>query len=287
VSGWSAELLLGGVVVLGASVQWLTGMGFALVAVPALILLLGPGDGVALANCASGAICLVGLTGGWANVRLRAMVPLVLAAACTVPLGSWATDQLSEPVLLVAMGALVTAAVLLVMSGLRVQSLDGLGGALTAGATGGFMNAAAGLGGPPISLYAVNAGWTIREFVPNALFYGVVVNIFSVVSNGVPRLAAGSWIAAAVGLSAGASVRRSGVHVPPLLRTLGVSEAEGEAVVGLVPADLLLELAYVGAAVDHQQLGPEHARQVVEFVGADRRGEDSVVRSSGGQPRFG
>ena len=135
-SGWSAELLLGGVVVLGASVQWLTGMGFALVAVPALILLLGPGDGVALANCASGAICLVGLTGGWANVRLRAMVPLVLAAACTVPLGSWVTHQLSEPALLVAMGGLVTAAVLLVMSGLRVQSLDGLSGALAAGATG-------------------------------------------------------------------------------------------------------------------------------------------------------
>ncbi|TDU87203.1 hypothetical protein EV138_0721 [Kribbella voronezhensis] len=206
---WSAEVLLAGVVMLGASVQWLTGMGFALVAVPALILLLGPGDGVALANCASGVICLVGLTGGWVNVRLRAMVPLVLAAACTVPLGSWVTNHLPEPVLLAGMGALVTAAVVLVMSGLRVQALNGLGGALTAGAAGGFMNAAAGLGGPPISLYAVNAGWTIREFVPNALFYGVVVNIFSVLSNGLPQLRAGSWVAATAGLSVGALIGRT------------------------------------------------------------------------------
>ncbi len=55
---------LTGIVLLGASVQWLTGMGFALVAVPALILLLGPAQGVALANRAAGAISVVGAAGG-------------------------------------------------------------------------------------------------------------------------------------------------------------------------------------------------------------------------------
>ena len=33
-------LLLGGVVLVGALVQWLTGMGFALVSVPALVIVL-------------------------------------------------------------------------------------------------------------------------------------------------------------------------------------------------------------------------------------------------------
>jgi uncharacterized membrane protein YfcA len=200
---WASGLLLGGGVALGASVQWLTGMGFALVAVPALILLLGPGDGVALANCAAGAICAVGLTRGWSSVRLRAMVPLVVASVCTVPLGTWVTGRLSEPILLVVMGGLVTGAVLLVMSGLRVPALSGLGGALTAGAAGGFMNSVAGLGGPPISLYAVNAGWSVRELVPNALFYGVVVNVVSVAANGIPRLGAGRWTVTAAGLVIG------------------------------------------------------------------------------------
>ncbi|MEU6373410.1 sulfite exporter TauE/SafE family protein [Streptomyces sp. NPDC046909] len=187
------DLVLAGIVLLGSSVQWLTGMGFALVAVPALVLLLGPAEGVVLANCAAGAISVVGLAGGWRRVRPLAMVPLCAAAACTVPAGTWLTRQLPEPVLLLVMGALVTAAVVLVMRGARMPALRGVKGAVVAGAVGGFMNSAAGVGGPPVSLYAVNAGWTVREFVPNAMFYGVVVNAFSVAVNGVPELGAARW----------------------------------------------------------------------------------------------
>ncbi|MCX5332550.1 sulfite exporter TauE/SafE family protein [Streptomyces sp. NBC_00140] len=199
----TAEVLLAGIVLLGSSVQWLTGMGFALVAVPALILLLGPAQGVVLANCASGAICVVGLAGGWRRVRPRAMVPLCVAAACTVPAGAWMTRQLPEPVLLLVMGGLVTGAVLLVMRGVRVPALRGTKGAVVAGAAGGFMNSAAGVGGPPVSLYALNAGWTVREFVPNAMFYGVVVNAFSVAANGVPELNGTRWVAVIAAMAAG------------------------------------------------------------------------------------
>ncbi|MFD5842217.1 sulfite exporter TauE/SafE family protein [Streptomyces chartreusis] len=192
-SGWTGDALLAGIVLLGSSVQWLTGMGFALVAVPALVLLLGPAEGVVLANCACCAISVVGLAGGWRRVRPGAMVPLCVAAACTVPAGTWITHRLPEPVLLLTMGGLVTLAVLLVLRGARVPALRGTKGAVAAGAVGGFMNSAAGVGGPPVSLYAVNAGWTVREFVPNAQFYGAVVNAFSLAANGVPELSAPRW----------------------------------------------------------------------------------------------
>ncbi|MFJ3798432.1 sulfite exporter TauE/SafE family protein [Streptomyces sp. NPDC090088] len=205
----TALILLTGIVLLGASVQWLTGMGFALVAVPALILLLGPAEGVSLANCAAGAISVVGLAGGWRRVRPAAMLPLCAAAACTVPAGTWLTRQLPPPALLLTMGALVTAAVLLVMRGARVPALRGRGGALTAGALGGFMNSAAGVGGPPVSLYALNAGWTVREFVPNAQFYGVVVNAFSVTANGVPALTSAEWTAVGGAMLAGGLIGRT------------------------------------------------------------------------------
>ncbi|WP_106971652.1 sulfite exporter TauE/SafE family protein [Streptomyces xylophagus] len=204
----TTDLLLGGIVLLGSSVQWLTGMGFALVAVPALVLLLGPTEGVVLANCAAGAISVVGLAGGWRQVRARAMVPLCAAAVCTVPAGAWMTRQLPPPVLLLVMGGLVTVAVLLVMRGARVPALRGTRGAVAAGAAGGFMNAAAGVGGPPISLYAVNAGWTVREFVPNAQFYGVVVNAFSIAANGVPSLSGARWVAVVAAMGVGGVIGR-------------------------------------------------------------------------------
>jgi uncharacterized membrane protein YfcA len=201
--------LLAGIVLLGSCVQWLTGMGFALVSVPALVLLLGPADGVVLANCACGAISVVGLTGGWRRVRPGAMVPLCVAAACTVPAGVWLTRRLPEPDLMLVMGALVTVAVLLVMRGARVPALRGTKGAVAAGAMGGFMNSAAGVGGPPISLYAVNAEWTVREFVPNAQFYGVVVNAFSVTANGLPQLSGARWGWIVAAMTAGALTGRA------------------------------------------------------------------------------
>jgi uncharacterized membrane protein YfcA len=202
----TGDVLLAAIVLLGSSVQWLTGMGFALVCVPALVLLLGPTQGVILANCAAGVICLGGLAGGLRLVRPRAMLPFCLAAACAVPAGTWVTRQLPAPWLLSVMGALVTVAVLLVMRGARAAALGGTRGAVFAGAAGGFMNAAAGVGGPPFSLYALNAGWTVREFVPNAMFYGVIVNAFSVWSNGMPELSRAQWVLVCAAMGAGALI---------------------------------------------------------------------------------
>ncbi len=57
-----------------------------------------------------------------------------------------------------------------------------------------------------MSLYAVNTGWTAREFVPNAQIYGVVVNLFSIAAKGVPHLAAPAWSTTAAGIVLGAGV---------------------------------------------------------------------------------
>lgn len=42
--------------------------------------------------------------------------------------------------------------------------------------------------------------------MPNALFYGVVVNAFSVAANGVPRLGVSRWGVVLAGMVVGASV---------------------------------------------------------------------------------
>ncbi|MYW03515.1 sulfite exporter TauE/SafE family protein [Streptomyces sp. SID3343] len=203
---WSVALLLGGIVLLGASVQRLTGMGFALVAAPGLVLLLGPAQGVVLSNCGSGAISAIGLAVTWRQVRLKAMLPLVAAAACTVPLGTWVASRLPEPWLLVGVGTLVCVAVLFVMRGVRVPALRARRGAVAAGAASGFMNSSAGVGGPAVSLFAVNAGWTAAEFVPNGQFYAFVVNAFSVATKSPPHLSTPAWTMIGVALVAGAVI---------------------------------------------------------------------------------
>ncbi|MEV7027379.1 sulfite exporter TauE/SafE family protein [Kitasatospora sp. NPDC093558] len=205
-SGWGFAALLGAVVLVGASVQRLAGIGFALVAAPALVLMLGPGGGVTLANCASAAISAVGLAGNWRQVRVAEMVPLIAAAVCTVPAGSWVAGRVSPTVLLIGIGALVSAAALLVLGGVRASSLRGVRGAVVAGAASGFMNAAAGVGGPAISLYALNTGWSARQFVPNAQLYGLLVNAVSIAAKGLPHLTAPAWSLAALGIAGGSVV---------------------------------------------------------------------------------
>ncbi|MBV2154858.1 sulfite exporter TauE/SafE family protein [Kitasatospora sp. SUK 42] len=202
-NGLTGELVLGCVVLLGAAVQRLAGIGFALVAAPVLVLMLGPHSGVSLSNLAAGAISAVGLAGSWRQVRPATMLPLLLAAVCTVPAGAWVAAEVPTPVLLIGIGLLVSAAALLVIRGARATALRGVGGALVAGATSGFMNSAAGVGGPAVSLYALNSGWTAREFVPNAQLYGAVVNVFSLAAKGLPELSRPAWGLVAVALAGG------------------------------------------------------------------------------------
>lgn len=61
----------------------------------------------------------------------------------------------------------------------------------------------------------------------------------------------------------------------------------GEAVVGLVTADLLGELAGIGIGVDDEQLDPEHGRQIRQLLDTHGRGQHGVVRTAGGQPGLG
>jgi uncharacterized membrane protein YfcA len=202
----AGDLVLGGIVLAGASVQRMAGIGFALLTAPVLALLLGASQGVVLCNTGSAAISAIGLATTWRRVRPAAMVPLIAAAGCSVPFGTWVAARLPEPQLLAVMGALVTVAVLVVLRGARLASLRGTRGAVAAGAVSGFMNSAAGVGGPALSLYAVNAGWTVREFVPNAQAYGLLVNLFSLAVKGTPRLSSPAWLAVGAALLLGAVI---------------------------------------------------------------------------------
>src|SRR4051794_26498795 len=64
------------------------------------------------------------------------------------------------------------------------------------------------------------------------------------------------------------------------------SQAAGEVVICLVPADLVSECRQVDRLVDEQKLDPGHLGEVDQWLGVEGTGHHRVVGSPGGQPRL-
>src|SRR5919202_5186063 len=116
-----ALILLGGSVFAGAATQRITGLGFALVSSPFLVLIAGPIQGVLLANVLSLSVNLVVLAMTWRATELRRVMLLAVPALLVIPLGAWVAHRLSRPLLLVLIGSLVIVALAAVFLILRAR----------------------------------------------------------------------------------------------------------------------------------------------------------------------
>jgi uncharacterized protein len=196
----------------GAVTQRVTGIGFALVSAPLLVLVAGPFDGIILSNILGLVVSAVVLASTWRDVQWRRGLMLVLPALAAIPLGALVARAMPGPLLLVLVGSLVLVALTLVQASPRARVLRGPGGAVTAGAASGFMNVTAGVGGPAMVLYAVSTAWEHRRFVATFQFYSVIVNLGSLLAKGPPALPARSLLvslaALAVGLAGGELLSR-------------------------------------------------------------------------------
>ncbi|EKM98374.1 MULTISPECIES: TSUP family transporter [unclassified Acidocella] len=173
---------------LGATTQRVTGLGFALVASPLLILVLGPFQGVLLANLLTLVLNAVVLAGTWRAAEPRRLALLVPAALVAVQLGAPVARLIPAAWLLTIIGTLVFLALLSVLLLKNVALFKGKAGALAAGALSGFMNVTAGVGGPAITLYAVGTAWDQAKFVASMQVYFGALNLASVAEKGLPHL---------------------------------------------------------------------------------------------------
>jgi uncharacterized membrane protein YfcA len=194
---------LGLAVFAGAGVQRVTGLGFALVSSPLLVLLAGPLQGVQLANALSIAVSLAVLPAVRRDVDLNRAVLLLLPALVAVPAGAWVTRHLAAAHLMVLVGGLLVLALVAGAVSPRARVFRGTGGAVAAGALSGFMNVTAGVGGPAIVLYARSVDWQPRRLVATFQLYAIVLNVASLAAKGRPHVTAGELVACLVGLSVG------------------------------------------------------------------------------------
>jgi uncharacterized protein len=190
-------------VFVGAGIQRVTGLGFALVSSPLLVLLAGPLQGVRLANALSIAVSLAVLLTVYRDVELRRAILLMLPALAAVPVGAWVTRHLAAAHLTVLVGGLLVVALVAAAVSSRARVFRGPGGTIAAGALSGFMNVTAGVGGPAIVLYAQSIDWEPRRLVATFQLYAIAINIASLAAKGRPHVSAGELVACLAGLSLG------------------------------------------------------------------------------------
>ena len=168
-------------VVVGATLQRLSGMGVGLVVAPTLALALGPQLGVFVANattvCSGGLIMLTVLKDvDWRRWWVFAGAGLV----GSIP-GALLVRELSTGWLSIVIGAVVLGALVLTFTSPRVSHVQGRGLpwlTAAAGATCGFLNTASGVAGPAMVMYGRFARWPQQAFAatmqPTFMVFGLL-----------------------------------------------------------------------------------------------------------------
>ena len=146
----------------GGFAQSVTGLGFALVAAPALIALLGPSQGVAVVVLLGLLASVIPLAGQWRHVLVRDGLTLLVPTLIATPLVGLIVTGADTSTLALAAGIGVLLGVVALWRGLTWPALHSVPGAIGAGITSATLNVIGGVGGPPVALYAANAGWDPR-----------------------------------------------------------------------------------------------------------------------------
>lgn len=170
-------------VVAGALAQRLAGLGFGLLVSPVLVVLLGPFDGVMIINLCGAASSLLILSRVWRHVDWRRYVGLAVSAVTGVVPGAWLASHVPEAPLEICIGVLLIVA-LLASQRLNRSSWRASGPVpmVSLGFSSGLMNAAAGVGGPAITAYAIATRWDQKSFGATLQPYFVTTGLSSLLS---------------------------------------------------------------------------------------------------------
>lgn len=235
-------VMVGAAILLGSATQRLTGMGFALVSAPALVVMVGATNGVSLLQVLGFIVSLTVLVSTFRDVAWRKAVALAVPAAIGILPGWWVARTIPGPILLITIGCLVVLAIVAMLADERFRVFRGLPGLFGAGFLSGFMNVIAGVGGPTIALYKLSTNWDQREFLATVQVYFMSINVGAVLALGWPQIDQVVWAGALGGLVVGIVlghllVKRVPVEVASRLVVL---VALGGAVVTLVQGLLQL-----------------------------------------------
>jgi uncharacterized membrane protein YfcA len=180
-------------VLVGAAIQRVSGLGFALISAPFLVIVLGPYNGITLANTLAIGVSLATLATSWRMVDTKRAVTLVPAGLVGVLPGVLAARTIPDAPLQVLIGGLIVLGLAFTVSTPNVKLTPTTGVNLGTGLASGFMTAAAGIGGPALVLYATATAWEQAAFAATAQISFAAQAALALSLKGVPSLAPYQW----------------------------------------------------------------------------------------------
>jgi len=203
-------------VAVGACAQAMTGIGFALICAPLLILCVDATQAVILVSAFSIILNLMVLAREWRYTNLRHAVTLFIPACLVAPLAGYVAGVAPSSTLSTIGGVSVLLAVAVLASGVRSAFLAGRMGTILSGGISGLMGTLAGLGGPAVAAYAMNAEWDVKMLRPTLNLYFIALNLLTLAVRGGPSVEVdfgiGLAVAVVVGFGLGASLVRRFDH---------------------------------------------------------------------------
>lgn len=190
----AAVLGLAAAVFVGASTQRISGMGFALVSSPFLVMVLGPHEGVMLVNLLGACSSLLIFAQAFRQVEYKKVLILLIPAMVMTLPGAWVAAALDGPLLSVIISIMV---ILALASSFMIRNLpmaQSKSLAVGAGAVSGFMSVTAGVSGPAIAGYAIASRWPQAQFAISVQLYFLVLSLTSLAAKGgMPQLHWQQW----------------------------------------------------------------------------------------------
>jgi uncharacterized membrane protein YfcA len=187
-------------VAVGVAAQAVTGFGFSLVSAPFLVAAYRAPTGVQLNVLLSMAVNVAVLAREHRRVDYRAAGLLLAPAVVAIVPAAYAVHRLARGPLTVAAGLVCLAAVAALAAGVRLRRGSGRTGTAVAGLLSGAMNVVAGISGPPVVLFALNADWPPERLRPTMQLFFLGLNTLTLLSLGLPHRMPGGLV---VGFAAG------------------------------------------------------------------------------------
>jgi uncharacterized membrane protein YfcA len=190
----------------GALANSVSGVGFGLVCSPLLALVMDPRQAAALAILMSSPSGAVVLYHDRRSVRVKDALLILVPAVLTAPLWALALADVNDTRLAHAAGVTVLLSVALLAIGFRSPALTGSSGAMIAGTAASAMTLLAAVGGPPVAIYAMNAGWNASRVRATLQTIFLPLNAVALLALGLPKWDSSIYLPALMGLVLGSVI---------------------------------------------------------------------------------